>query len=321
MKQLFQELTNQLAESQKVVIISHNRPDGDTAGANLALRLHLQNLGKEVTSACSDPLSEPLQFLPQADQFVTEFLLEDFDTVIVVDAGAKHLVRFFETYPELNRTKKPIICIDHHFSNDKFGTLNLIDPEETSTTTLLYKYFVDQDIEITADMATCLLNGIYTDTGSFQHGNTKVYTLKIAAELTKLGANQAAIAKNNFQTTTVKKLKLMGEVLADIESSEDGKTIAGVSNALLEKYDATSDDLTGVVDFINSIPNTEYTVLYTEDDKGNVKASLRTQKDEINVAEIAGQFGGGGHPKAAGFRVPGRLRKQVKWTVQESKAI
>ena len=317
MKELFQKLTEQLEQSQNVVIISHNRPDGDTTGANLALRLHLETLGKQVTSACADPLANNLKFLPKADQFVQEFLLEDFDTVIIVDAGAKHLVRFFDTYPEINRTKKPIICIDHHYSNDSFGTLNLIDPEETSTTSLLFRYFQDQNIEITPEIATCLLNGIYTDTGSFMHANTRVSTIKMAAELTRLGADREAISKQNFQTTSVRKLKLMGEVLANIESDENGKTVAGVSNALLQKYNATSDDLGGVVDFINSIPNTEYTVLYTEDDKGNVKASLRTQTEEVNVAEIASQYGGGGHPKAAGFRVPGRLKKEVKWTIEK----
>jgi phosphoesterase RecJ-like protein len=318
MKQVFTQIVDTLKASQNVLIISHNRPDGDTTGSNLALRLYLEKEGKNVVSACADELPDNLKFLPESDKFVTEFLLEDFDTVVIVDAGARHLVRFFEIYPELGRTKKPIISIDHHFSNDKFGTINAIDPEETSTTTLLYRFFTEQNIEITKDMATCLLNGIYTDTGSFMHGNTKSYTLKIASELLKLGGEFKQIADNNFKRTPVKKLKLMGEVLNNVQYDRiDQKIVGGVTNQTFEKFEATSEDLSGVVDFMTSIPDAKYTVLYTEDNKGGVKASLRTRRDDINVAEIAESFGGGGHSKAAGFKVPGKLEKQVSWNVHE----
>jgi len=312
----FKELTKQLQQSQNVVIISHNRPDGDTTGANLSLRLHLQREGKSVTSACADTLPDNLLFLPEAASFTQEFLLEDYDTVIIVDAGAKHLVRFFEIYPELTRTKKPIISIDHHYSNDEFGTLNIIDPEETSTTSLLYKYFTEEKIEITEDMATCLLNGIYTDTGSFQHSNTKPETMKIASQLMKLGADWHQISTQNFKRVSTNKLKLMGEVLTTTQVDEKGRVVSGVKKETFDKYQATSEDLSGVVDFLNSIPNTKYTLLYTEDNTGNVKASLRTQQEEVNVAKIAENFGGGGHSKAAGFKVPGHLEKETSWQIK-----
>jgi phosphoesterase RecJ-like protein len=316
-KIITKEITAQLQKSQNIVIISHNRPDGDTTGSNIALKIYLERLGKSVVSACADELPDNLKFLPKSDEFVTEFLLEDFDTVIIVDAGAKHLVRFFEIYPELNRTRKPIICIDHHYSNDSFGTLNLIDPAETSTTQLLYKYFTAENIEISAEMATCLLNGIYTDTGSFQHSNTKPETLKIASALTKIGAKLSEIANNNFKRVSTNKLKLMGEVLATTQIDEKGRVVSGVKRETFEKYNATSEDLSGVVDFLNSIPNTKYTLLYTEDTTGNVKASLRTQSPDINVAKIAENFGGGGHPKAAGFKVNGHLEKETSWKIIE----
>lgn len=313
----FKELTKQLKEAQNVVIISHNRPDGDTTGANLSLRIFLENEGKNVVSACADPLPNNLLFLPHAEKFTSEFLLEEFDTVIIVDAGAQHLVRFFEIYPELTRTKKPIICIDHHYSNDNFGTLNIIDPEETSTTSLLYKYFTSENIEITEEMATCLLNGIYTDTGSFQHSNTKPETMKIASQLMQLGADWKQISTQNFKKVSTNKLKLMGEVLKTTQVDEKGRVVSGVKKETFEKYQATSEDLTGVVDFLNSIPNARYTLLYTEDPKGeNVKASLRTQQEEVNVAKIAEAFGGGGHPKAAGFKIPGQLQQETSWQIK-----
>lgn len=109
----------------------------------------------------------------------------------------------------------------------------------------------------------------------------------------------------------------MGEVLGDTQVDETGRVISGVKNETFQKYDANSEDLTGVVDFLNSIPKAKYTVLYTEDDKGNVKASLRTQHDDVNVAKIAEEYGGGGHPKAAGYRVPGKLQKQTCWKIEK----
>lgn len=316
-QKLFSQLDQLLNQSKKVVIISHNRPDGDTTGSNLALKLYLENKAKEVTSACADPIPENFHFLPKVEEFTQEFLLEDFDTVIIVDAGAKHLVRFFEIYPELTRTRKPIICIDHHFSNDSFGTLNIIDPEETSTTSLLYKFFTEMNLEINPDIATCLLNGLYTDTGSFMHSNTTPQTMKVASDLIKKGANFKNISKYNFKTQKTQNLKLIGEVLDNLSVNTDNVVVGAVDQDTFERYDATSEDLSGVADMISSIPSTDYSMLLTESKDGKIKASLRTRKDDINVAKIAEQFGGGGHAKAAGFKKSGRLVKKTVWELQE----
>jgi phosphoesterase RecJ-like protein len=148
------------------------------------------------------------------------------------------------------------------------------------------------------------------------HSNTKSETMKIASQLIKLGADNKTISKSNFKTIPVKKLKLMGEVLANAEFDINNQSlISGVTQNLFNQYQATSEDLTGVSDFLNSIPEAKYTVLYTEDNQGNVKASLRTQHDQIDVAKVAENFGGGGHKKAAGYRVPGRLKKTVRWEI------
>ena len=313
MQELIQEFQEIIKTNQKFVVISHNKPDGDTLGSNLALSKVLRRLGKTVTSACHDKVSDTMLFLPNIESIVQDFVLEEFDCVIVVDTAAKHLVSFFEKYPELERTKKPIVTIDHHASNKPFGTLNIIDPKATSTTSLLMQILETLNYEIDSEMATCLLNGIYTDTGSFMHTNTNTLVLKQAAKLTKLGADRHAIQKNNFKKTNYKKLKLMGEVLSNINVTQEGVVQSGVSQFTFKKYNATTDDLSGVADMICSIPNTDYTILFTEEQSGKIKASLRTRKDEVNVAKVAENFGGGGHTKAAGFRVAGRLEKKTSW--------
>lgn len=313
MRELILEFSNIVDQNHSFVIISHNKPDGDTLGANLALSMALKKQGKHVISACYDDLPDYGKFLPGSETFVKDFILEDFDAVIVVDTATKKLVGFFDKFPELNRTRKPIICIDHHASGNPFGTLNIIDDKATSTTSLLIDIFQELSWPIDSDMATCLLNGIYTDTGSFMHSNTTKKVLQQSAILSKIGANYKLIQKNNFQKTNLKKLKLMGEILSNIEVDEKGVVQSGVRKLTLDKYKATSDDLTGVADMICSIPNTEYSILFTETDEGLVKASLRTRRSDVNVAKVAENYGGGGHTKAAGFRVQGSLNKKTIW--------
>lgn len=304
---------NIVSNLQSFVVISHNKPDGDTLGANLALSKALIKMGKTVCSACADKPPKSAHFLYNSNEIKNEFLLEDYDCVIVVDTGAKHLVRFFEMYPELNRTRKPIICIDHHFSNSPFGTLNIIDPQETSTTTLLYKIFTMLNWNIDKDIATSLLNGLYTDTGSFKHANTKKENFEIANKLLKKGANLEAIIKNNFKSQPSNKLKLLGEALNNLSINNENVATIGVPKSLLEKYNAEIDDLSGLSDLIAGIKEANYSCLLTEDN-GKIKASLRTNKD-VNVAKIAEEHGGGGHIKAAGYKIPGKLQKNITWQV------
>lgn len=313
MDQAILHFSNIISTKQSFVIISHNKPDGDTLGANLALKKALIKMGKSVVSACADQVPKSGRFLYGSEEIKQEFLLEDFDCVIVVDTGAKHLVRFFETYPELNRTKKPIICIDHHYSSSPFGTINIISPEETSTTTLLYKIFIKLNWNIDKDIATCLLNGLYTDTGSFKHANTKKENFEIANKLLKKGANLKEIIKNNFHSQPSNKLKLLGEALSNLSLNEDNVATIGVPKSLLEKFNADIDDLSGLSDLIAGIKEAKYSCLLTEEN-GKIKASLRTNK-EINVAEIAAKHGGGGHIKAAGYKIPGKLQKSITWQV------
>lgn len=317
MRDLIHKFGNIVESVDRILIISHNKPDGDTLGANLALRQALIRKGKRVTSACSDPVPSISKFLPFSDLFTQEFVLEDFDCVVVVDTATKKLVNFFETYPELNRTRKPIITIDHHYSGSPFGTLNIIDHNATSTTSLLLDIFSELSWPIDSHIATCLLNGIYTDTGSFMHSNTTKKVLRQAAMLAKIGADFTTIQKNNFKRTNIRKLKLMGEVLSQLEVDEQGVVQSGVKKTTFEKYNADSDDLSVVADMICSIPNTEYSILFTESQQGVVKASLRTRKDEVNVAKLAENYGGGGHTKAAGFRVQGSLSKKIIWGFEQ----
>lgn len=312
----FRKAKMAMAEAKKICIISHRGPDGDAVGANLALRLALENLEKEVVSACVDPLPDNSMFLKKADSFVQNFNYNDFDLLISVDCGAPKLVAFHVEKPEILSGQKPFINFDHHISNDGFGTINPVDAEACSTCIILYKFFIFCNWPIPIDIATCLLHGIYFDTGGMMHSNTTSEVFKISGKLTSLGGDLRRIAKELFHTTPVNRLRLWGRILERTYINDDGVTVSAVNVHDYKACDASSHDTGGVIDYLNAVPDSKYCVLLSEDEeKGLVKGSLRTQREDINLSDIASQWGGGGHPKASGFGMPGHLEPVMVWKV------
>lgn len=315
LKMEFQKAKNALMEANRVCIISHRGPDGDAVGSNLALRLCLEALGKQVVSACVDPVPHDSIFLKHADTFVTDFNYEDFDVIVTVDCGDKKLAVFPNTKPEILEGDKPFINIDHHESNNGFGTVNVVDTEACATAHILYKFFSVAGCNISIDMATCLLHGIYFDTGGMVHSNATAEVFEIAGELMARGAQLQKISKELFHTTPVNKLRLWGKILERTYKNEDGVVVSAVNQADYAACDATSKDTGGVIDFLNAVPDSKYCVLLSEGDNGIVKGSLRTQREDVNLSEVASQWGGGGHPKASGFGIEGQLKPVMSWKI------
>lgn len=320
MQAKFAEAKRILMEANSICIISHRSPDGDAVGSNLALRYCLESHGKKVVSACVDPVPENSLWLKDADKFVTDFRVEDFDVIVSVDCGAKKLVAFHEAKPELfvgegDGLRVPFINIDHHSSNDNYGTINLVDPSAAATAFIIFFFLRTAKCEITPDIATALMHGLYFDTGSFMHSNTNEYVLKVAGELVKAGALFKRSARELFHTTPVNKLRLWGRILERAYVNDDGVTVSAVSGHDYSVCGSGSGDTGGVIDLLNAVPGSKYCVLLSEDEKGLVKGSLRTQRDDVNLSEVAKAFGGGGHPKASGFGVPGRLQPVISWKV------
>ncbi|MBI5755068.1 DHH family phosphoesterase, partial [Candidatus Peregrinibacteria bacterium] len=286
-------------------------------GASFALKHGLNQLLKKNMAACIDPVPDFLSFLPGADTLKSDFDLAEFDLLITLDCGAAYMTRFHEKYPDLfNKTKRTIINIDHHVSNELFGSINLVDTDSAATSVLIFKLFSDHPhIVINQDIATCLLTGVYTDTGSFMHSNTGSEVYKIASELVKRGGKFRKISKECFRTTSIATMKLWGKILSNITINSEGVLLSVMKQKDLDDMNASEEDISGVIDLLNSVPQTKFALLLTEDQHGNVKGSFRTQRNDVNLSEIAGVFGGGGHKKAAGFTLPGRLEKEVRWKI------
>lgn len=209
----------------------------------------------------------------------------------------------------------PVINIDHHASNDDFGICNIVDSAAASTTVILFKLFDFCGIPITSQIATAMLCGIYNDTGSLMHSNTNLDVFEISGRLMELGGRVHMIARNLFRNTPVTTLKLWGRVLENVRINDEGVAISVVTWKDFEDCGAEPDEISGVIDMMNSVPGAKYACLLNEDRSGRIKGSFRTQRDDVDLSELASRFGGGGHKKAAGFSMPGRLQREVHWKI------
>lgn len=314
----FKRAKRLIDNAKRIVAIAHRKPDGDTLGSCIALKHALSKEGKDVTMACIDEIPERYSFMPDIRDFIHEFDFLEYDLLIVCDAGASYMTNYHEKYPDIFKGEVPVINIDHHASNDNFGTINIVDVNAASTTMIMYNFFKFAKYDFNPTIGTALLTGIYNDTGSFMHQNTTPEALKIAGEMMAVGGRVVDVSRNLFKTTPVSTLKLWGKVLANLKINSEKVAMSVVTKDDFEQCNAEIDELSGAVDFINCVPNTKFTVLLHEDENGNVKGSFRTRNEDVDLEEIAAKFGGGGHKKAAGFTLPGKLEKEVRWKIVPS---
>ncbi|MBI5414594.1 DHH family phosphoesterase [Candidatus Peregrinibacteria bacterium] len=234
---------------------------------------------------------------------------KNFDLLISCDvADIDQLGKIYEDNVEMFHSL-PFIVIDHHASNEGFGTINHIDITNSSTTETLYDLipvvtgkgheFIDSDI------ATLLLAGIITDTGSFQHPNTTPKSFEVAAELIDKGARQQEIIRHLFKTKKLTTLRLWGRVLSKIKYDPIHRFIwSSVNEQDLSDEKATSDEVEGLIDeLMSNAPGVEVVLLLKQREDGVVSGSLRTTTPACDATVIAGIFGGGGHRQAAGFKI------------------
>ncbi len=310
-----------ILKANKILLVSHRRPDGDTLGATVAIQRVLSKMGKLAVPACIDEPNGRLLFLSKlllnGQTFQRTFDYDSFDLIIISDAGAHHMTGFHELYPDFLSKRVPIINIDHHASNENFGTVNLVDTKAASATVMVYRLFKHMNATIDKEIAIALMTGIYNDTGGMMHSNTNAETYAISAELMKFGFNITEIVRPLLKTATLSQLKLWGHILETMKKNSKDVVSAVVAEEDLKRLHASSGDTGGIIDIMSTITDARFTVLLAEDN-GVVKGSLRTQRDDVNLSDLAGQFGGGGHTKASGFRVSGKLEKQTVWRIVPS---
>lgn len=231
-----------------------------------------------------------------------------YDLLIIVDTADLPLLGSLYTDHVDLFSEIPILNIDHHISNTRFGQLHLIDPTAASATEVLYAWLMQVPAfraHMNADLATLLLTGLITDTRSFQNPNTTPRSLEIAAELLDQGARQQEIIQHIYKTKPLSTLKIWGRALNHIQIDPQGRIVwSAVSKEDLEEMGAQSKETHGLLDeLISTIPDADVHVLFTEVEEGGFKASMRSSAAVDASRVTAALFGGGGHPRAAGFRM------------------
>lgn len=231
-----------------------------------------------------------------------------YDLIVVVDSADLSLLGSFYTDNVELFTETPILNIDHHVSNTRFGQLQLIDSTCASATEVLYTWFSTHPTWkdfLSPDIATLLLTGLITDTRSFQNPNTTPRSLEVAANLLDLGARQQEIIQNIYKTKPLSTLKIWGRALNRIQIDADARIVwSSIGRDDLQEMGASSKETHGILDeLISTVPDADVHILFTEIEEGGFKASLRSSVAiDVNVA--AGRlFGGGGHARAAGFKI------------------
>lgn len=309
-----------LKEANPLLIASHVDPDGDALGSTLAMAHVCKQFGKSVVCVNESPIPKRFSFLPHIDEvLLPDQITGTFQYVITVDAADQS--RVGSRVQQCFDSDVSLLNIDHHATNDQFGTVNVIESNASSTTEILFRWINESVVDVKWDhqLSTYLYTGILTDTGGFRYSNTTSEVLRIAAHLIDQGVNPHEIADQALETSTYEQLLCLQKALSTLQLSPDGQ-IAWLSLALadLKQLNATDADMGGIVDEARKIRGVDAGVFFREVSESTVKVSLRSRK-KVNVAKVAQAFGGGGHPRAAGCTVKGQLEDVKQKVIQRLK--
>lgn len=298
------QILSLLQEGSSFLVISHENPDGDAVGSTLATTLMLRQMGKQAVAFNENAIPGYLQWLPGNECLVQSAVPQDFEVVCVLDCGAAdRMGKIAEQVAQHPR----VVNIDHHVTNQGFGQANLVAPQASSTCELLHGLAKFLDCELTPDIATNLYLGIYTDTNMFKNANSTPEAYAACGELVAAGADYMQVAKRVYIDTSAARITLLSRVLSTLQVEDNGR-IAGIicTTEELRELQLGPEDLETFVEFPRAIVGVKAAYLLREQDGGHVKGSLRGN-DQVDVAQVAKQYGGGGHQKAAGFRAEGQL--------------
>ena len=309
LKEKMVKIIDVMRSHDNFVITSHLNPDGDSIGSELALAITLHKLGKRVRILNADATPANLQGLPfQENIRIGNRITGPCDVIFFIectDEGRSGL----ENLPPCLR-----INLDHHLDNTFQCDINLIDPRRAALGELIFDLLRAGNFELSPDIVTNLYMAIITDTGSFRYGNTSPDTFAICSELLKYGIDHAAIANMAFNTFSNRKLRLMGHLLANSESRNNGKICAiALLHRIFVEWGIHTSETEGIIDYLQLLKEMQIVVFFKEFRPENFRVSLRS-RGKINVAEVAKKFGGGGHINASGLNLYGsfdRVKKEL----------
>ena len=293
-----------IEEAERIVLLTHVNPDADSMGSACAMYAYLLRLQKKITLFCaSQTIDTRLGCIPWSEKATSRYD-EKADLAIAFDCAS---------YARLGVSPEcTLINVDHHATNEGYGDIQLVDTDAVSTTMVLYQWFEHEGLRINSKMATALYAGLADDTVAFMSRRTEASVFETAASLARAGADIHAVNLALFVRKPLSALRLKGLIFETMQLRLNGRAVVlKVSRQMLKRSGAQPEDCESALHEAMGLPTVSVALLLRERKDGSVKGSLRTD-DGIDVSRIAAQFGGGGHPFAAGFVVEGEMMETLE---------
>ncbi len=312
-----------IGANRSFLLATHIFPDGDAVGSELALAGVLRKLGKKVLIVNEHAVPKACRFLDPRDAAKVYAPCLDrrigaCDAAFVVDVGS--LERLGRVGAAVERSGMPTVCIDHHKTNDRFATVNVVDTSVASTGELIHNLADALGVSITPTVATCLFAATATDTGWFRFANTTPRALRLAAELVELGARPDRVYEAVHETLRWERMELMKRVLGTLRSECDGRIAHFcATRRMLRAARASEEDTDGLVDLPRVLHGVQLIMFFRESD-GKIKVNLRSKRGPP-VDQLARKYGGGGHARAAGIVMQGPLAAAMRGILADARQL
>jgi phosphoesterase RecJ-like protein len=295
------EAATAVRRAGQVALACHVHPDGDALGSMLALLHVLRAAGYDVVASFPSPFQVAPHYrdLPGLDLLTppSEFPLEP-DVMVTFDCGS--LARLGDLEPSAKGARE-LVVIDHHVSNQRFGTINLVEPDAAASGVVVQELIDALGLPLNRDAAVCLYAALICDTGRFQYETTTPAVFELARRLTEFDVPVPALSRALFEEHRFAYLKLLGEALSRAELVRERRFVwTAVTQDMLARHGVTLDEVEGLIDILRRAQEAEVTCVLKEEDDGTIRVSLRSL-GAIDVRRVAEAHGGGGHRFAAGF--------------------
>ncbi len=300
------DLVERIEAADSIVVVSHDRPDGDAIGSSLALALILERLGKRVTVVNRDRVPESLAFLPGSERIVRLEAPVQADLLIVLDAAGKDRIdsAFWDCVASVPAT----INLDHHVSNTRFGDFVYVDERAPATGQLVFELARSANWPLDAAIGENLLVAISTDTGSFRYPSTTAETMRIAGAILDLGVDVGLVNQRLYESYPLRRVEALRRLLEGMRLDFGGRCASvRLPLELTRELDLQPGDTEGVIDVIRAIDSVQIAIFFEELSDGRIRISSRAKEVRYGVGSLCAQFGGGGHTLAAGARMAGPL--------------
>lgn len=326
---LFKQAIEMINKSERILITTHTKPDGDALGCIVAMSEVLRSIGKEVKPLILSPAPQWYQFLLTEEipvlgediqlQELKAGRLGEFDLILIIDTNSPGQLPEFNEY--LKQVDTPVLVIDHHRTADGLGAVELVESDAAATGLVILDLLKFANWSITKKMAESLFVAISTDTGWFLFNNTDSRVFAACSELIDLGVKPSEIYHNLYENFSRERFQIRTLMLNTLELHLDDRcAIMHISQQDFEKSGATYADTENLINETRRINSVDTSALFIELGDGRIRCSLRS-KGDVDVGRIAEKFGGGGHKMAAGTFIPGPIEKAKQTILSEFEKI